>query len=364
MVKKKLKVGIIGATGIVGQTYVKLLEDHPFFDVIDVAASPRSAGKAFNEAVANRWHMPTKIPANVSFLKVRDTNDIGSIDPNVKLVFSAVNLPNKEEIKKLEFDYARNGIPIISNNSAHRWTEDVPMIIPEINHEHLNVIPIQQKNRGFNKGFVIVKPNCSIQSYMTPLFALEQKGFIVEKLIVTTLQAVSGAGYPGVASLDIIDNIVPFIGGEEEKSEKEPLKVLGTINERGITNRESLIISATCTRVPVIDGHTAVVYLKFKDKIPSKNEILEIWSSFHGPPQDLNLPLAPKQPIIYLSDNDRPQPIKDRDFDKGMAVTVGRLREDPIFDYKFVALSHNTIRGAAGGAILIGELLYQKGYFD
>ena len=364
LVKEKLKVGILGATGIVGQTYVKLLENHPFFDVIDVAASPRSANKTYSEALANRWHMSSKIPLDISLLKVRNTNDIKSIDPKVKLVFSAVSLPNKEEIKKLEFDYARNGIPVISNNSAHRWTEDVPMIIPEINHEHLNVIPIQQKNRGFKKGFVVVKPNCSIQSYMTPLFALEQNGFRVEKVIVTTLQAVSGAGYPGVASLDIIDNIVPFIGGEEEKSEKEPLKILGTINERGITNRESLVISATCTRVPVIDGHTAVVYLKFKDKIPTKDEILEIWDSFHGPPQDLNLPLAPKQPIIYLSDSDRPQPIKDRDLDKGMAVTVGRLREDPIFDYKFVALSHNTIRGAAGGAILIGELLYQKGYFD
>jgi aspartate-semialdehyde dehydrogenase len=364
MVMRKLKVGILGATGIVGQTYLRLLENHPFFDVIDVAASPRSAQKTFNEAVANRWHMSTKIPNNISSLKVRDTNEVESIDPNVKLVFSAVNLPNKEEIKKLEFDYARSGIPVISNNSAHRWTEDVPMIIPEINHEHLNVIPIQQRYRGFKKGFVVVKPNCSIQSYMTPLFALEQNGFIVEKLIVTTLQAVSGAGYPGVASLDIIDNIVPFIGGEEEKSEKEPLKVLGTINESGILNRDGLLISATCTRVPVIDGHTAVVYLKFKDNIPTKEEILKIWRSFHGPPQDLNLPLAPKQPIIYLSDNDRPQPIKDRDVDKGMAVTIGRLREDKIFDYKFVALSHNTIRGAAGGAILIGELLYQKGYFD
>ena len=364
MVKEKLKVGILGATGIVGQTYVKLLEDHPYFDVIDVAASPRSAGKTFNEAVANKWHMSTKIPTNVSSLKVRDTNQIESIHPNVKLVFSAVNLPIKEEIKKLEFDYAKKGIPVISNNSAHRWTDDVPMIIPEINHEHLNVITFQQKNRGFNKGFVVVKPNCSIQSYMTPLFALEQKGFIVEKMIVTTLQAVSGAGYPGVASLDIIDNIVPFIAGEEEKSEKEPLKVLGTISEGGITNRDSLLISATCTRVSVTDGHTAAVYLKFKDRIPTKDEILEIWASFRGPPQELNLPLAPKQPIIYLSDNDRPQPVKDRDLDKGMAVIVGRLREDPIFDYKFVALSHNTIRGAAGGAILIGELLHQKGYFD
>ena len=363
MGKEKIKVGILGATGIVGQTYIKLLDNHPFFEITDVAASPRSAGKSFKEAVTNRWHMSTMIPGKVASLEVRNTNDLGNIDPEVKLIFSAINLPNKEDIKELEFVYAKKGIPVISNNSAHRWTEDVPMIIPEINHEHLKVLPIQQKRRGFDKGFVVVKPNCSIQSYMTPLYALEQRGFCVEKIIVTTLQAVSGAGYPGVASLDIIDNIVPFIGGEEEKSEREPLKVLGKIGENGIINRDSLIISATCTRVPVIDGHTAIVYLKFKEEIPTKQEILEIWSSFRSIPQDLNLPFAPIQPIIYLSEVDRPQPVKDRDLDKGMAVTVGRLREDPIFDYKFVALSHNTIRGAAGGAILIGELLFQKGYF-
>ena len=364
MAKEKLKIGILGATGIVGQTYIKLLDKHPFFEIVDVAASPRSAGKSFGEAVANRWHMSTEIPSNVASLHVRNTDELESIDPEVKLVFSAVNLPNKEDIKDLEFVYAKKGIPVISNNSAHRWTEDVPMIIPEINHEHLKVLPMQQKRRGFNKGFVVVKPNCSIQSYMTPLYALEQNGFNVEKLIVTTLQAVSGAGYPGVASLDIIDNVVPYIGGEEEKSEKEPLKVLGKIGENGIINRDSLIISTTCTRVPVIDGHTAVVYMKFGEKIPTKQEIIEIWNSFRSVPQKLDLPFAPKQPIVYLKDIDRPQPVKDRDLDKGMVVSVGRLREDPIFDYKFVALSHNTIRGAAGGAILIGELLYRKGYFD
>lgn len=363
MVGEKIKIGILGATGIVGQTYIKLLENHPFFEIADVAASPRSAGNSFREAVTNRWHISTILPEDVASLKVRDINDLESIDPEVKLIFSAVSLPKKEDIKELEFNYAKKGIPVISNNSAHRWTEDVPMIIPEINHEHLKVLSIQQKLRGFTKGFVVVKPNCSIQSYMTPLYALEQKGFSVEKVIVTTLQAVSGAGYPGVASLDIIDNVVPFIGGEEEKSEKEPLKVLGKIGENGIISRKSLIISATCTRVPVIDGHTAVAYIKFKENIPTKQEIIEIWNSFRSVPQELNLPFAPKQPIIYLKDEDRPQPVKDRDLDKGMAVTVGRLREDPIFDYKFVALSHNTIRGAAGGAILIGELLFQKGYF-
>jgi aspartate-semialdehyde dehydrogenase len=236
------------------------------------------------------------------------------------------------------------------------------MIIPEINHNHTEIIPIQQKNRGISKGFVVVKPNCSIQSYITPIHALEVNGFKVEKLIVTTLQAVSGAGYPGVPSLDMVDNIVPYIGGEEEKSEKEPLKVLGKIGEKGIIDNDSIQISATCTRVPVTDGHTACVNLKFKNKIPTKEEIIKTWKEFKSVPQELDLPFAPKQPIIYLENVDRPQPRKDRNNDKGMAVTVGRLRRDNVFDYKFVALSHNTIRGAAGGAILNAELLKVKGF--
>jgi len=359
---EKLMVGIIGATGVVGQNYIKLLRNHPWFQVTDVAASSRSTGKTYTEAVRNKWHISTNIPENIKNLVVRDVYDIDSLDPQIKFVFSAINLPNKEDVKELEFSYARKGIPVISNNSAHRWTPDVPMIIPEINPDHINVIPIQQQNRGFSKGFVAVKPNCSIQSFMTPIYSLQKAGYKVNKLIVSTLQAVSGAGYPGVASLDMIDNIVPFIEGEEEKSEFEPLKILGSIGKKGIINNDSIKISATCTRVPVLDGHTACVNIKFQDKRPSKDEIIDIWRSFRAVPQELSLPHAPEQPIIYLENENRPQPKKDRDNDKGMAVTVGRLRKDQVFDYKFVALSHNTIRGAAGGAILNAELLLKKGF--
>ena len=306
--------------------------------------------------------MPFPIPHNLRNLIVRDVQDLESLDPEISFVFSAISLPNKEDIKTIEFEYAKKGIPVISNNSANRGTPDVPMIIGEINFEHINVIPIQQQKRGFTNGFVVVKPNCSLQSYLTPIFALETAGFKIDKLIITTLQAVSGAGYPGVSSLDMIDNIVPYIGGEEEKTEKEPLKILGKVGESGIINDSSIQISATCTRVPVIDGHTASVNMKFKDRVPSRQNIIEIWKNFKSLPQELDLPFAPKQPIIYLEDIDRPQPRKDRDNDKGMAVTVGRLREDNVFDYKFVSLSHNTVRGAAGGAILNAELLVTKGF--
>jgi len=358
----KKKVGILGATGVVGQNYIKLLQNHPWFQITDVAASPRSANKTYIEAVKHKWQMPFPIPHNLRDLIVRDVQDLGSLDPELSFVFSAINLPNKEDIKTVEFEYAKKGIPVISNNSAHRWTPDVPMIIGEINFDHINIIPIQQQKRGFTNGFVVVKPNCSLQSYLTPIFALERAGFKIDKLIITTLQAVSGAGYPGVPSLDMIDNIVPYIGGEEEKTEKEPLKILGKVGESGIINDDSIQISATCTRVPVIDGHTASVNMKFKDKVPSRQKIIEIWKNFKSIPQELDLPFAPKQPIIYLEDIDRPQPRKDRDNDKGMAVTVGRLREDNVFDYKFVSLSHNTVRGAAGGAILNAELLVTKGF--
>jgi aspartate-semialdehyde dehydrogenase len=328
---------------------------------VDVAASPRSAGKTYYEAVKHKWQMPAPIPEHLTNFIVRDVQDYGSIPEGISFVFSAITMPKKEDIKTVEFEYAKKGIPVISNNSAHRWTPDVPMIIGEINHDHVDLIPIQQKIRGFDKGFVLVKPNCSIQSYMTPIHALNEAGYNVEKIITTTLQAVSGAGYPGVSSMDMIDNIVPYIGGEEEKSEKEPLKIFGKIGENGIINDNSIEISATCTRVPVIDGHTASVNLKFKNRIPKREEIIKIWTDFKSLPQELNLPFAPKKPIIYLEDIDRPQPKKDRDNDKGMAVTVGRLREDNVFDYKFIALSHNTIRGAAGGSILNAELLKAKG---
>ncbi|MFX1309298.1 MAG: aspartate-semialdehyde dehydrogenase [Promethearchaeota archaeon] len=359
---KKFNVGILGATGTVGQNYIKLLQNHPWFEIVDVAASPRSAGKPYKEAVKNKWQIPISIPNNVKKLTIRDVQDFEKIPKDLKFVFSAINMPKKEQIKEVELKYARNGIPVISNNSAHRWTPDVPMIIGEINHEHANVIPIQQNNKGFTNGFIVVKPNCSLQSYLTPVYALEKAGYKISKLIITTLQAVSGAGYPGVPSLDIVDNIVPFIEGEEEKTEKEPLKILGKIGKHGIENNNSIEISATCTRVPVSDGHTASVNVKFKDQVPSKEDIIKIWTLFKSVPQELNLPFAPKHPIIYLENIDRPQPKKDRDNDKGMAITVGRLREDNVFDYKFISLSHNTIRGAAGGAILNAELLVAKGF--
>jgi len=359
-----IRCGILGATGIVGQNYIKLLQGHPWFEVVDVAASPRSASKTYEKAAGPKWQMPIPIPDNIKNLIVRDVQDFDIISENLSFVFSAINMPTKDQIREVEFKYAKNDIPVVSNNSAHRWTPDVPMIIGEVNNEHSEVIPIQQKKRGFSKGFVAVKPNCSIQSYVTPIFALQQAGYKVEKLIATTLQAVSGAGYPGVPSLDMIDNIVPYIGGEEEKSEKEPLKIFGKVTEKGIVNDDSIEISATCTRVPVTDGHTASLNVKFKDKVPKIDEIIDIWTNFTSLPQELDLPFAPKQPIIYLFDDDRPQPRKDRDNDKGMAVTVGRLREDNVFDIKFVALSHNTIRGAAGGAILNAELLKTKGFIN
>lgn len=359
---KRYNVGILGATGMVGTNYIRLLENHPNFNIIDVAASQRSAGKSYKEAVETKWHMISPIPSDIRDLVVRDVQDFENIPENIDLVFSAISMPTNEEIKELEYRYAKKGFPVISNNSAHRWTPDVPMLIAEINHEHLNIIPIQQKNHGFIKGFIVVKPNCSLQSYLTPIYAIQRAGYKISNLIITTLQAVSGAGYPGVSSLDLIDNVIPFISGEEEKTEKEPLKILGKIGPRGIENDESIRISATCTRVPVSDGHIAVVNVKFEDKIPSKEEIIEIWKEFRSVPQDLNLYYAPKQPIIYLEELDRPQPKKDRDKDKGMSVVIGRLREDSVFDYKFVSLSHNLIRGAAGGAILNAELLIAKGY--
>jgi aspartate-semialdehyde dehydrogenase len=364
MVSEKLRVGILGATGIVGQNYIRLLQDHPWFEVIDLAASPRSAGLKFDVAVKDKWQMDFPIPNNVVDLPVRDVSDFKKLPSGLDFVFSAISMPNKDDIKNIEFEYARHGIPVVSNNSAHRWTPDVPMIIPEINHDHIKIIPIQKKNHGFSKGFVVVKPNCSIQSYLTPIFALEKAGYKVNNVIITTLQAVSGAGYPGVASLDILDNVVPYISGEEEKSEKEPLKVLGTVGKEEIILNKSIEFSANCARVPVTDGHLACVNLKFKEKIPSKEDIITIWKNFKSLPQEAKLPYAPIHPIIYDERESRPQPRKDRNNDKAMAITVGRLRKDNVFDYKFVGLSHNTIRGAAGGAILIAELIKEMEYFN
>lgn len=363
--EKKFRAGVLGATGMVGQKYLSLLEGHPWFDVTYLAASPSSAGKTYGQAVEGRWHMLTDMPKGLAGIVVQDASDVEAAVDKCDFVFSAVELNNKEATKKLEIDYAKAGIPVVSNDSAHRWTTDVPMLIPEINADHLKVIVAQQAHYGFDKGFIVVKPNCSIQSYMLPVHALMKAGYPIKALSIVTMQAVSGAGIPGVSAYHIDDNIIPFIGGEEEKTEREPAKIFGNVIDGKIANHEGMRISAHCNRVPVVDGHTACVSLMFSDKRPMELEhIVQIWNTYSGPPQDLKLPSAPKQPIIYRSENNRPQPRKDRDTSNGMVVTVGRLRDDSsgLFDIKFVGLSHNTVRGAAGGGILNAELLVAKGY--
>jgi aspartate-semialdehyde dehydrogenase len=362
---KKIPVGILGATGMVGQRYISLLEDHPWFEVKFLAASPRSAGKAFSEALGGRWQLSRPLSAEVAKLVVSDASDVDAAlaakkAGNCEFVFSAVDL-SKGEIIALEDAYAAAGFPVVSNNSAHRWTPDVPMLIPEINAAHLDAIPYQKKARGWKDGFIVVKPNCSIQSYMLPVHALVAAGYEVKTLFITTLQAVSGAGYPGVASLDVVDNIVQ-LPGEEDKSEKEPLKILGSFKDGRFENLPGLKVSAHCNRVAVVDGHTACVSLGFGAKKPALDEIKKIWSSFRGLPQELKLPFAPEQAIIVHAEEDRPQPRKDRDLDKAMAVSVGRLRTCPVLDIRFTGLHHNTVRGAAGGGILNAELLKAKGY--
>lgn len=352
---------MLGATGMVGQNYVRLLENHPWFEVSFVAASPQSAGKKYFDAVKGRWHMHSEVPESVKGLVVEDANKFEAAAGKCSFVFSALEM-EKQLIASLEEKYAEAGIPVVSNASAHRHTVDVPLLVPEINASHLEIIPLQQKKRGWKKGFIVVKPNCSVQSYVLPIHAVQQAGFMVEKVIVTTMQAVSGAGHPGVASLDILDNVVPFIGGEEEKSEVEPQKIFGRIENGKFVYNTSIRFSAHCNRVPVLDGHTACVSLKFQGKKPSKDEVLEIWKNFRGEPQKLGLPMAPLRPIIFMEEENRPQPRLDRDNDKAMAVTVGRLRECNVFDYRFVGLSHNTVRGAAGGGILNAELLKSKGF--
>lgn len=363
---EKIAVGVLGATGMVGQRYIYLLNNHPWFEVTYVAASPRSAGKKYKDAVSSRWLIGSDIPAGVADLMVEDANNVEAALGKCKFVFSALEM-DKETIKALEASYAQAGIPVVSNASANRWTEDVPMLIPEINPHHTEIIKKQKQHHGWDKGFIAVKPNCSLQSYMMPIFSLQQAGYPVKRMIVTTLQATSGAGYPGVPSFDMIDNIVPYIGGEEEKTEKEVLKILGTVKGDVIENAAGPLVAAHCNRVPVIDGHTACVSLEFdlpEDKKPSLEEIERVWTSFKGVPQELNLPSAPIQPIIVRHEENRPQPRRDRDNDKGMAVTVGRLRSCPVFDIRFVALSHNTKRGAALGGILNAELLKAQGFFD
>jgi aspartate-semialdehyde dehydrogenase len=353
---------------MVGQNYITLLNDHPWFEVRYTAASPRSAGKKYADAVAGRWHLPCSYTPSVGELAVADAGDVSKALAAAKagdcaFVFSALEM-GKDETRALEEAYAAAGIPVISNASAHRWTPDVPVLIAEVNPHHADIIREQRKNRGWDRGFIVVKPNCSIQSYTTPIYALIKAGYEVRRLIVTTLQAVSGAGYPGPASIDMIDNIVPYIAGEEEKSEKEPLKILGSFEGGGFKNAPLPEISAHCNRVPVADGHTACVSLEFGDRKPSVEEVKKIWADFRSLPQELDLPTAPERPIIIREETDRPQPRKDRDADKAMAVTVGRLRPCGVFDLRFVGLSHNTVRGAAGGGILNAELLKHKGYIS
>jgi aspartate-semialdehyde dehydrogenase len=362
----KINVGVLGATGMVGQRYIKLLENHPWFEVTYVAASPRSAGKKYEDAVSSRWLIGAEIPSAVKNLVVEDANDAKKALGKCKFVFSALEM-SKDEIKKLEESYAAEGIPVVSNASANRWTEDVPMLIPEINFDHIDVIADQKKHHGWDKGFIAVKPNCSLQTYMMPIYALQKAGYPVKRMIVTTLQATSGAGYPGVSSFDMIDNIVPFIGGEEEKTEKECLKILGSVENGKIVNAKYPVVSSTCTRVAVVDGHTACVSLEFDlpdDKKPSLAQIEKVWTSFKSLPQELKLPSAPENPIVVRHEENRPQPRRDRETEKGMACVIGRLRECNVFDIKFVALSHNTKRGAAMGGILNAELLKAKGLFD
>jgi len=363
---KKIPVGILGATGMVGQNYIALLKDHPWFEVNYLAASPRSAGKKYREAIEGRWHLRGSYEEKVNEILVEDANDVSRAADAAKrgqlvFVFSALEM-GKDEILALENSYAAAGIPVVSNASANRWTEDVPMLITEINHEHTDMIPIQQKRRGWKDGFIVVKPNCSIQGYMIPIFALLREGYEVKRLIVNTMQAVSGAGHPGVPSYDILDNVIPYIGGEEEKSEKEPLKIFGTITDDLIKNAALPLISAHCNRAPVVDGHTVTVSMEFGAKKPSIEEIVKIWKNFRSLPQELKLPFAPDPPIIVRGELNRPQPARDRDAGRGMAISVGRIRTCPVFDVRFVGLAHNTVRGAAGGGILNAELLKAKGF--
>ena len=356
----KKRVGIIGATGMVGQRFLTLLENHPYFDVSVLAASARSAGQRYEDAVGSRWKMSSPIPEEYKSMIIIDAQKIDEIAPLVDFVFCAVDM-KKDEIKALEEAYARAEIPVVSNNSANRFTPDVPMVIPEVNPEHLEIIEAQKKRLGTKKGFIAVKPNCSIQSYvpaLTPLLEFEPY-----EIVATTYQAISGAGKTFAEWEEMVDNVIPYIGGEEEKSEQEPLKVWGAVKNGEIVKATSPVITTQCIRVPVTDGHTAAVFVKFRNK-PTKEQILSAWKNFKGEPQYLELPHAPLQFITYFEEDNRPQARLDRDIYNGMGVSVGRLREDHVYDYKFVGLSHNTLRGAAGGAVLIAELLYKKGYFD
>ncbi|MDD3219383.1 MAG: aspartate-semialdehyde dehydrogenase [Lachnospiraceae bacterium] len=355
---EKLRVGILGATGMVGQRFISLLENHPWFEVVTLAASPRSAGKTYEEAVGGRWKMTTPMPEAVKNIVVMNVNEVEKVAASVDFVFSAVDM-SKEEIKAIEEEYAKTETPVVSNNSAHRWTPDVPMVVPEINPEHFDVIEFQKKRLGTTRGFVAVKPNCSIQSYAPCLAAWKEFG--PKEVIATTYQAISGAGKTFKEWPEMVENIIPYIGGEEEKSEMEPLRVLGKVEDGVIKVAQEPKISCQCIRVPVLNGHTAAVFIRFEKK-PTKEELIDRLVNFKGLPQELELPSAPKQFIQYMEEDNRPQVQLDVDYEHGMGVSIGRLREDTIYDYKFVGLSHNTVRGAAGGAVLCAELLKAKGF--
>ena len=355
---KKLRVGVLGATGMVGQRFVSLLENHPWFEVTTLAASARSAGKTYEDAVGDRWKIEKPMPEQVKKMIVRDVKDIEAVASNVDFLFSAVDM-TKDEIRAIEEAYAKTETPVVSNNSAHRWTPDVPMVIPEINPEHFDVIEAQRKRLGTKRGFIAVKPNCSIQSY-TPCIAA-WKEFEPQELIVTTYQAISGAGKTFRDWPEMVENIIPYIGGEEEKSEQEPLRVFGKVEDGQIVKAALPRITCQCVRVPVLNGHTAAVFIRFGKK-PTKEELIDRLVNYKGLPQELSLPSAPKQFIQYLEEDNRPQVKLDVDFENGMGVSIGRLRKDTVYDYKFIGLSHNTLRGAAGGAVLCAETLTAKGY--
>jgi len=357
---RKLKAGIVGGTGMVGQRFIELLNGHPWFEVTTIAASGRSAGKTYEESVKGRWKLVTPMPDEVKNIVVLDAAKVEEVAAQVDFIFCAVDM-TKAEIQALEEAYARTGTPVISNNSAHRWTADVPMVIPEINPQHIEVIEAQRKRLGTSTGFIAVKPNCSIQSYVPALHALLD--FKPTQVVASTYQAISGAGKNFTDWPEMLDNVIPYIGGEEEKSEQEPLRIWGSLKHGEIVKASSPIITTQCIRVPVTDGHLATVFASFENK-PAKDEILARWLNFKGRPQELDLPSAPKQFITYFEEDNRPQTKLDREIERGMGVSVGRLREDSIYDYKFVGLSHNTLRGAAGGAVLIAELLKAEGYIQ
>lgn len=355
---RKYRVGIIGATGMVGQRFISLLSEHPWFEIAALAASARSAGKKYGELMEKRWAFDWPIPEAVREMTVMDAAEVESVAARVDFVFCAVDMP-KDQIRALEDAYAKTETPVVSNNSAHRWTEDVPMMVPEVNDAHVEVIEAQRKRLGTKVGFVAAKPNCSIQGYVPALSPLRDFG--ISKISVCTYQAISGAGKTFKTWPEMVDNVIPFIGGEEEKSEQEPLKIWGRVENGRIVKAEKPVISAQCYRVAASDGHMAAVSVSFDHK-PDKEEILKRWREYQGLPQKLNLPSAPKQFLNYFEEENRPQTRLDRDIEGGMGVCVGRLREDSIFDYKFVSLSHNTVRGAAGGAVLTAELLCKLGY--